>query len=278
MSTVLPIVSKLTPRVIRILGCNPGKMTLQGTNTYIIGTGKKILLDTGEKGKKDYINELKKILHQESASIEQVIVTHWHGDHIGGLRDVNSIIGDELSAWKYPRNDVKNESYDGITIHSLQNQQELSVEGASLRIIYTPGHTTDHVVVYMKEENALFSGDCILGEGTAVFEDLYDYMKSLNIILNLKPDVIYPGHGPVLETPVEKILYYINHRNQRESQIKEVLAKKEQPLSELDIVKIIYKDTPESLYLAASNNVNQHLLKMEKEGIVHKNERGWILV
>ncbi|CAH1396949.1 unnamed protein product [Nezara viridula] len=278
MSAVLPIVSRLTPRVVRVLGCNPGKMTLQGTNTYIIGTGKKrILLDTGEKGKKDYIKKLKEFLHQESVSIEQVIITHWHGDHIGGLEDVTSIIGDGSIAWKFPRSDIKNESYDGITIHNLQDQQELSVEGASLRIIYTPGHTADHVVVYMKEENALFSGDCILGEGTAVFEDLYDYMKSLSIILNLKPDIIYPGHGPVLETPVEKIQYYINHRNLRESQIKDVLTRKEEPLSEMDIVRIIYKDTPESLYLAASNNVNQHLLKMEKEGIVHKKDSGWVL-
>lgn len=278
MSAVLPIVSRLTPRVIRILGFNPGKMTLQGTNTYIIGTGKKrILLDTGEKGKKEYVNKLKELLHQESISIDQVIITHWHGDHIGGLGDITNIVGDGCIAWKYPRSDIKNESYDDLAIHNLKNQQELSVEGASLRIIYTPGHTTDHVVVYMKEENALFSGDCILGEGTAVFEDLYDYMKSLSIILNLKPDIIYPGHGPVLEAPAEKIEHYISHRNLRESQIKDVLKRKEKPLSEMDIVRIIYKDTPESLYLAASNNVNQHLLKLEKEGIVRKKESGWIM-
>lgn len=126
----------------------------------------------------------------------------------------------------------------------------------------------------LKEENALFSGDCILGEGTAVFEDLHDYMKSLRKILELNPSLIYPAHGNIIDNPSPKIQYYIDHRNQREKQILEVLRKSPHcNFNEMEIVEIIYKDTPKELHLAAAYNVNHHLKKLMKDGLLVESER-----
>ncbi|XP_077286254.1 beta-lactamase-like protein 2 homolog [Arctopsyche grandis] len=269
MTAVIPSVSRLSSRVIRILGCNPGPMTLQGTNTYLIGTGKRrILLDTGDENIPDYVNSLKTVIKNENADIGHVIITHWHHDHIGGVKDIRNMLDSECKIWKHkrcPKDDPNEKLPSSVNVNWLQDNQIVEVEGATVKISHTPGHTTDHVVLTLLEESALFSGDCILGEGTAVFEDLYTYMKSLNKILDLKPSVIYPGHGSVVEEPLSKIDYYIQHRNQREAQIFEVLREKKVPMTEMQLVAVIYDETPKTLWPAAAFNVNHHLKKLVKE-------------
>lgn len=173
--------------------------------------------------------------------------------------------------WKFPRKEDALPS--NIDIEQLKDEQEISVEGATVRIHHTPGHTTDHVVMHFLEENAVFTGDCVLGEGTAVFEDLHSYMHSLQQILDLEPSIVYPGHGNIIGEPREKINFYIEHRMQREQQIMDVLSNnRKQAFGENDLVNMIYIDLNENLIKAAENNVNHHLKKLLKENrVVYKN-------
>ncbi|XP_021205578.2 beta-lactamase-like protein 2 homolog isoform X1 [Bombyx mandarina] len=270
MAAVIPPVTKLSTSIIRILGCNPGPMTLQGTNTYLIGSGKnRILVDTGDNNIPEYQKHLSDVVNSEKANIEHIVLTHWHHDHVGGVENIYKTIAKNPIIWKHKKSSedsADNELPASIPIEWLRDGQEIKVEGATVKVHHTPGHTTDHIVLTCLEENILFSGDCILGEGTAVFEDLYTYMKSLQKILDLKPNIIYPGHGNIVKEPVEKIEYYIAHRNQREEQILEALkTNSDKNLNEMDLVKIIYTETPEHLWPAAAYNVNHHLTKLVKE-------------
>ena len=210
-----------------------------------------------------YTKILAEVLQRENAEIEHLVITHWHYDHTGGaasVRDlVKSMTESQLTTWKLPRiirtrkpdePEILSEpgidkciSWSTVPCNTLNDEQSLQVEGANIRIKYTPGHSTDHACIMLENDNILFSGDCILGEGTTVIEDLQDYMQTLEKIMRMKPKLIYPGHGPVVQDPEKTIKFYIEHRNKREAQIMQVLDTIEpvKPLTAYDLVEAIYK-------------------------------------
>ncbi|KOS23449.1 Beta-lactamase-like protein 2 [Escovopsis weberi] len=192
----LPPVERLSPRCIRILGGNPGKFTLQGTNTYLLGTGRhRILIDTAE-GRPAWIESLRAVLEQEKAVIESALISHWHRDHAGGIDDL-------LEA--FPGTKVYKNGPASWSQRALRDGDRFTAEGVTVTAVHTPGHTRDHMVFVLAEEDAMFTADNVLGYGTAIFEDLATYIGSLGKMLPLFKGRAYPGHGPVVENGPERI-------------------------------------------------------------------------
>ncbi|KAI8970098.1 beta-lactamase-like protein 2-like protein [Mycotypha africana] len=278
----LPNFSQLSQRVWRVLGLNPGKFTLQGTNTYLLGTGaQKILLDCGE-GKPEYLDHLETSLQQirPDAFISDIIISHGHRDHWGGLRDI--LKSEKLN----PQNNLQIHKFpvpDGckvphmdqfpkdIQVHALVDNQIFNTDEVTLKVIYTPGHSKDHCAFWLEEEQSLFTADCVLGHGTAVFDDLSEYLNGLQRLKSLHPKQLYPGHGPVIENGEDKIQKYIDHRLYREKQVTGLLKEenaRQNGLTPLEIVQLLYKGYPGSLHLPAAHSIVMHLVKLQRDGHV----------
>lgn len=291
----VPKISVLSPLVTRVLGCNPGKFTLQGTNTYLIGAGKqRVLIDSGE-GNTEYTSLLSKYVQQLGIEISAVLLTHWHGDHVNGVAPLLKELGpgrinpDGIYKYKLPGDDDK---YPW-PVQDFQDQQVFKGDGFTLTGYHTPGHAEDHLVFWLEEESVLFSGDNILGHGTTIFENLKDYIDSLRRMLNVVETKVpnaphtartYPGHSHYVENTRSKILDYIQHRTDRENEILRVLEAHHEengpdaPVSTRRIVEIIYKDYPENVWPAAERGVYLHLKKLHVEDKVSGAERDWKLV
>lgn len=269
-------VDRWSGAVTVVLGQNPGPFTGPGTNTFLVGSGRRrLLIDTGQ-GVASYLDLLERALSDGDGGCElqEILLTHAHPDHIGGVESILERFG-ALRVSKKPR-----PRFDrGIQINAIDETSRIATEGATLTALWTPGHATDHLCFYMHEEKAVFSGDLVLGAGTTVIPldgDLGDYLASLERLLATDMEVIYPAHGPAIHDPHAKVRQYLAHRALRDQQILEGLAA---GLSEVDdLVRRIYVDVPEFLYPAAAISVQAHLRKFEKESVVAHDGPHWVLV
>ncbi|KAI9093760.1 beta-lactamase-like protein 2-like protein [Phlyctochytrium arcticum] len=279
MPLKVPNFAQLSERVYLVLGLNPGTFTLQGTNTYIVGTGRsRILLhpDTGQ-GIPAYQQNLQDCMRKIGAeSLSAIICTHRHHDHIGGVHQVQELYP---TAPVYKRRTNSDMASDALEFKHLEDGQKFEVEGATLVSLYTPGHLDDHVALRLDEENAIFSGDCVLGEGTTVFDDLKRYLQSLQRLRDMRPSLIYPGHGPIVDRPLDAIQHYISHRQEREDQILKLLQSTANgaAVNTLSLAKQIYKDAPERLIQAGEKLIQLHLDKLMEDGRATKVTEGWVV-
>ena len=246
-------------RIVRVLAPNPDVYTLEGTNTWVVGAEPSIVIDPGP----DIPAHLEEVA-RAAGSVAAVLVTHDHPDHAPGAAAFAANVGAPLYAFRL----------DGA--EHLRDGQAVRAGTLKVTVVHTPGHTGDHVVYWLAEEGALFTGDAVLGRGTSFIDppegDLAKYLRSLERMRDLGPRTIYPGHGPVVLDAKAKLEEYLAHRAEREDQVLAAMA--DGPRTVDAMVERIYADYPVDVHPLAARSVLAHLLKLESEGRAQRKGKG----
>jgi glyoxylase-like metal-dependent hydrolase (beta-lactamase superfamily II) len=260
----MPRTAELEPLVTRVLAPNPSGMTLDGTNTYLVGTpgsGQAVLVDPGPDDPA-HLAAVEAALATRDARCVAVLVTHHHGDHAEAAQPWGLHFDAQVAA---ARADVA-----GPRGRVLDAGERLTMAGTTVDVVPTPGHTGDHLA-FRLESGAVLVGDHVLGRGTSVVThpegDVVAYLESLRRVHDLGPSALYCGHGPELtEDPTAVLDFYLAHRAYREGQILDALAGG--PCTVDRLVETIYAAYPREVWPAAAQSTRATLAKLLAEGRV----------
>ncbi len=229
-----------------LLAPNPSPMTLDGTNTWLIGEsgGAIVVVDPGP----DDEAHLRAIVDAAQGSVEQILLTHGHPDHAEGARRLHEMTGASVRALD-PEHVLGGEG--------LAAGDVVTAGADEIHVVATPGHTSDCLSFHLPRDGALLTGDTVLGRGTTVVAwpdgHLGEYLDSLAALRaraeTTQARAILPGHGPVLADPVAVIDAYLDHRRARLDQVRAALAAGARTPEE--VVDAVYDDIPDSVRWAA---------------------------
>jgi glyoxylase-like metal-dependent hydrolase (beta-lactamase superfamily II) len=267
---------RLTPLIRRVVANNPGPFTFTGTGTYLIGyegAGRGVAVI--DPGPLDDAHLAALLAAVDGQSVSHVLVTHTHLDHAPLARPFADSVGAPVLAAHPPEvgpgaglEEGEDAAFRPDVI--LTGDQPIVGDGWTLDAVATPGHMSNHMAFRLREERALFSGDHIMGWSTTVVAppdgDMADYMASLDAVIRMAPETIWPTHGPPITEPAPFLAAYRDHRLEREAQIMGRLAAGDLRIS--DIVPALYHAVDQRLWPAASLSVLAHLIALEKTGRV----------
>lgn len=248
----------------RVLAPNPSPMTLDGTNTYVVGAPGHGTVAVIDPGPDDPVHRraVDQAVAERDAAVGAVIVTHWHPDHAAAAQRW-------ARGWGCPVV-ASTPEVAGSQGRIVTDGERIELPGCAIVVVATPGHTADHVSLRLPT-GALLTGDHVLGRGTSVVVhpdgDLVAYLASLRTVLDLGPDALFPGHGPELtEDPQAVLRFYRDHRRFREAQLLTELARG--PASPAELVARIYLDVDRRLWPAAEASVRAALRALAHDGRV----------
>ncbi len=257
-----------------ILAPNPSIMTGPGTNTLILGGGAQgaLVIDPAVDDSA-YLDAVVQA-GAERGGIGRILITHGHPDHMGGAVALRDRLGVYIYAFSRQGVPVADEEITGGTIFPAGED--------TLQAIHTPGHRFDHLCFLLQKRRTLFAGDLISGITTNVIAppdgDMLDYINSLTRLQEIEIAEIVPAHGPIIADAQAKIAEYIDHRMLREQQVLQALEELPPGATIPELVPLIYQDVDPKLHPIAAWTVEAHLLKLEREGLVERQDGGWVLV
>lgn len=253
-------VAELEPGLRCAVADNPGPLTLDGSRNYLVGREAAVLLDPGpaDEGQRRRVEEL-----VGDRRVALVALTHAHPDHAAGAARVAGWLGARLAA---SGRTLERLGADG---RELVDGDALDVgDGDELRALSTPGHSADHLAFAWPSRRAVFTGDLVLGRGSAMVGHpdghMGDYLASLARLVSLAPRRLYPGHGEPVEDAVERLEGYRRHRLDREAQIARAVRD-----GARDVARIrerVYGELEPGLARAAEASIRAHLEHLEEEG------------
>lgn len=240
---------------------NPGHMTLEGTNTWILrasDSADAVVIDPGP----DDEAHLRRVA--EHGPVSQILLSHRHQDHSGGAKRFAEMVGSGVRAMdpEYRLGDEGLGAGDVVT-----------ASGVEIRVLGTPGHTADSLSFVLPGDGtgSVLTGDTVLGWGTTVISrpdgDLGDYLASLERLGALGPDItVLPGHGPELPDAQAVVARYAAHRHERLAEVREATAKLGGSPTARQVVEVVYADVDEKLWKAAEESVEAQLEYLRARG------------
>ena len=234
-----------------------------GTNTYLLRGAVPTLIDAGV-GNAPHIAAVEQ--HLAGQELAQVLLTHTHSDHAGGVPAV-------LARW--PDASIRSSPSAPFT-----DGETLLAGGGSLTALHTPGHAPDHFCFLNEASGEVYCGDLVRAGGTIVIPanrggDLRAYLRSLERLRSMRPKRLLPGHGPAIDDPDAAIAEYLAHRAQREAEIIDAL--RSGLTRPAEIVPRIYGRLAAMIVRAAEESVLAHLRKLEADGLATEENGRWVL-
>jgi glyoxylase-like metal-dependent hydrolase (beta-lactamase superfamily II) len=269
LPAVYGVAQRLSPRIERLLAHNPSPFTFRGTGVYLVGDDKSVAVIDPGPNDPEHIKSLMAAIGPRK--VDHILITHTHRDHSPAAAALKGATGAKTYGYgphaRYDGDVEEGGDHDFVPDVTVRDGDVIAGGAGHFRCVFTPGHTSNHMCFALEEEQALFTGDHVMGWSTTLVAppdgDMGDYMKSLEKLIARKDSILYPTHGSPIVKPARFLRAYLSHRKMRESQIARAIkrGKNTVPL----LVETLYAGLSLSLVRAASLTVEAHLLHMAQD-------------